>query len=111
MRRADQDVVEPVAIDVAERRDRIAAHVADAGRIGAADAYRPSRVSIGEPGVAEDNVSLALLAVIVWRGYHEIADPVAIEVACIRDSVAGLRAHGVRVIVVYADPHVEYTVG
>src|SRR5262245_55978432 len=107
MRRADHDIVEPVAIDVADGRYRIAAQVAHARRLAAIDTYRPSRGSIGEPGLAEDDVSGALLAVSVWRGYHEVADAVAIEVAGIRDGEAGLRTHRVPGIA-YAEPHVEY---
>src|SRR5215813_10146520 len=108
MRRANQHIVEPVAIDVADRSYGIAAHVANHASVYAAiDSYRSSWVSIGKPGLAEDDVSGALLAVIVWRGHHEIAEAVAIEVAGIRDGVAGLRTHRVPGIA-YAEPHMEY---
>src|SRR5690348_12614187 len=95
MRRADQDVVEPIAIDVADRRDGIAAEVAHTRRLATFDTDRLGRVCIGEPGLAEDDVSGAVLAVIVWRGDHEITDAVAVEVASIRDGVAGLRIPGI----------------
>src|SRR5262245_1259197 len=108
MRRADQHIVEPVAIDVADRRYGIAAQVADHASVYAAiDTYRSSWVSIGKPGLAEDDVSGALLAVIVWRGHHEIAEAIAIEVAGIGNGVAGLRTHRVPGIA-YAKPYVQY---
>src|SRR5215831_11000817 len=92
MRRADQNIVEPVAIDVAERCYGIAAPVAhDAGRFAALDAYE----GIGRTtGVAKDEIGGALLVcAVVRRRHHEIADAIAIEIARIGDGIALADGH------------------
>src|SRR6476469_3798694 len=92
MRRADQDIVAPLAIDVAERCYGIAAPVAhDASRCAAFDAY----VGVGRTtAVAKDDIRGALVVgAVIRRGNHEIADAIAIEVARIGDGIALADGH------------------
>src|SRR5262245_34023982 len=106
MGRADQDIVEPVAIDVAERCYGIAAHVAQyASRFAAVDAYP----GVGRTtGVAKDDISGALVVRAVgWRGHHEIADAIAIEVARIGDVIALLRVVLNAIDIYDADGHAQ----
>ena len=94
--RADQDIVKPVAVDVAQSRNGAAAGIERCGAVDAdpVAACRGSEGHVREPaGLAEDDVSGPFcVRAVVLRRDHDVAESVAVEVPCGRDCKAGLRS-------------------